>query len=205
MRTFRAFIKEAIAHQAGSSSTQVATTGGSYRKSAGLLGSLKAGDKVLDYGAGRGLGTAEMQKALPHAEVHSYEPGAKGWSPTHSSSDTITHTYPAVVSLNVLNVLEPKLRSEVTKHLLSTVRVGGTVIIGVRKAKGDVLNAKNATPAKEPGAIWVHKAGGQDVYQKGFDGNELVEYLESQDSAGDFEFTRISGVAATSVMGTRIR
>lgn len=206
MKTFKQFV-EAIEHQAGSETTQVATTTGTYRKSAEKLKPLLSpGSKVLDYGAGMGKGTQAMKDVLSGEHtVHSYEPFAKNWTPDHSSSETIKDDHDAVVSHNVLNVLQPKLRSEVTKHLLSRVKPGGHVIVGTRGYKGDVATAKNITPSsEEDNAVWVHKKGG-NVYQRGFDGDELLNHMKSHDPEGNFEFKKVGGLAKSTIIGKRIK
>jgi hypothetical protein len=99
--------------------------------------------------------------------------------------------------MNVLNVLEPKLRDEVLKDIISKVKPGGVAVIGTRKWKGDISTNKRTTPAGEDKAVWVHKKDG-DSYQKGFDGNELKEYVER--IAGPGYTVEKSNVAASGVV-----
>lgn len=199
---------EAISHQKGSETTQVATTTGTYRKTAEKLLPHFDQDEtkktLLDYGAGMGKGTDAMKQVLGDKHhVISYEPFAKGWVPDHTSSDTIPTNNDAVVSHNVLNVLEPNLRSQVTHDILSKVKPGGKVVIGARGYKGDVATAKNVTPSdSEPNAVWVHKKVGA-VYQRGFDGDELLNHMKSHDPDNNFEFKKVSGLAKNTVIGTR--
>lgn len=213
MKTYKQFI-ENIEHQAGSDTTQVATTTGTYKKTAiKLKALLSEKSKVLDYGSGLGKGTEAMEAVLgPDGHtVDSYEPApdrAKS-SPTFTNSAQIKPgTYNAIVSHNVLNVLEPDLRNRVMKHILSSLAVGGHAIIGVRKFKGDVDQAKNATPGDEKGSLNITKKmkGGktQVVYQKGFDGDELKSYVQSI-AGGNYKVERISGIAANAVHITRIK
>lgn len=204
MKTFIQFY-EAIKHQAGSETTQVAHTTSTYRKTAIKLSPmLPEGSKVLDYGAGMGKGTDAMRDVLKQHTVHSYEPSPKNWKPNHISSETLPNDYNAVVSHNVLNVLEPKLRDAVTKDLLSRVKVGGHVVVGARTWKGDVGATKNFTPSdSEKNAIWVKRKNG-DVYQKGFEGDELIDHMKKH--GGDkFEFKKIGGLAASTIIGKRIK
>lgn len=206
MLTFKQFILETIEHQPGSETTQVATTTGTYRKTAEKLKPmLNADDNVLDYGAGMGKGSTAMQSVMGNDhEVHSYEPFAKNWKPHYAKGEDIKGQYGAVVSHNVLNVLPPELRDHVTKHLLSKVKVGGKVVVGTRGWKGDVATVKNFTPSEhEDNALWVHKKAGK-VYQKGFDGDELLDHMKKH-GGDNFEFKKIGGLAKSTVIGTRLK
>lgn len=206
MISFKQFLTDSIEHQGGSETTQVATTTGTYRKTAERLKDLiPVGGRVLDYGAGLGEGTKAMQDVFgQQATVHSYEPsaGRSKNKPTFTNSDDIAHSYDAVVSHNVLNVLEPELRDKVTNHILSLVKPGGHAIIGTRKWSGDVNGAKNAEPGEEEKSLWISKKvkGGTTtkVYQKGFDGNELHDYVKDK-SGDDFSIKKLSGIAANAV------
>jgi hypothetical protein len=205
MKSFKELI-ESIQHEPGSETTQVATTAGTYRKTAEkLLPKLDSNSKILDYGAGMGKGSEAMQKVFGDDHVvHSYEPFAKNWTPTYKSSDELPTGYHAVVSHNVLNVLPPKKRDEVTRDILSKVKVGGHVVVGTRGWKGDVATVKNFTPAtEEENAIIVHKKNA-DVYQRGFDGNSLLQHMQKH-GGNDFEFKKISGLAKNTVIGTRLK
>jgi hypothetical protein len=142
--------------------------------------------RILDYGAGLGLGTDAMRRAAG-IQVDSYEPFPERWRgsepPTFTASSEISGSYDGVVNLNVLNVLEPQLREQVARDIMQKLAPGGVAVIGTRKFKGDVDQAKGAEPAGEPGAVWI-KRGQERVYQKGFDGNELVSFLQSIAPAG---------------------
>jgi len=191
-----------IAAQKGSGTTQVATTVGSYGKAAKIL-DIKKSDDVLDYGAGLGLGSDVMRKSK--ANVESLEVNPERWKskvpPTYTNSSHIDKQFDKVVSLNVLNVLEPELRDMVFKDIVAKVKPGGSAIIGARSFKGDVAQAKNFTKADEPGALWIHKKEGP-VYQKGFDGNELVEYALDRLPAG-YSVVKQTGVGSKGIKITR--
>jgi len=202
MHTFKYFL-EAITPQTGSHTTQVATTTNSYKKAAEKIKDLlpESDNKILDYGAGLGLGTAAIEGVFgDSATVDSYEPnpGRAKRTPTFTDSDDIDQKYDGIICLNVLNVLEPELREEVTKHILSLLADGGVALIGVRKWSGDVNTAKNFDPAEEEKAIWIKRSGGERVYQKGFDGNELVEWVSR--FADGMVVTKISGITANAVL-----
>ena len=195
-------LDDRIMGQPGSSTTQVATTSGSYRKAAEFIrSSMPTASRILDYGAGLGLGTDAMRQASS-AQVDSYEPFPQRWRgsqpPTFTASNEISGRYEGVVSLNVLNVLEPSIRDQVARDIMQKLAPGGVAVIGTRKFKGDVDQAKGAEPAAERGAVWIRR--GQDrVYQKGFDGNELVDYLQGLAPAG-YTVERGAGIAANTAI-----
>jgi hypothetical protein len=59
---------------------------------------------------------------------------------------------------------------------------GGKAVISTRKWSGDVNGAKNAVPgAEDKSLIITRRQDGKnvEVFQKGFDGNELVDYVQS--------------------------
>lgn len=208
VRPGRAEISEAssIKAQPASDTTQVATTTGSYRKVASYLkDQLPPGAKVLDYGAGLGLGSKAMREELSDvASVDGYEPlpSRAKEKPTYTKPEEIKKKYDAVVNLNVLNVLQPDLRRQVVQHIGSLLKDGGTAIIGTRGYKGDIDGVKDFTPGPEPGSVWVSRPGGKSVYQKGFDGNELKDYVSEVLGSG-FEVKRLSGPTKSNVQITK--
>ena len=80
---------------------------------------------------------------------------------------------------------------------MSKVADGGVAIVGTRKWNGDVNAAKKATEAAEEKALWINKPSG-DVYQKGFDGDELKDYMTGLAPEG-FRVERGKGIAANTV------
>ena len=176
-----------IKAERSSGTTQVATTTGSYVKAANIAKSLGA-KSILDYGAGLGLGSDAMSDIVPNVE--SFEPNPERWKgkkqPAFTSSADINKTYDAVVSLNVLNVVPKDTRDAIVKDIYNKLNEGGSAIISSRGWTGDINLAKNAEKGPEPKSAIIKRkeAGGiTDVYQKGFDGNELVEYVS--DLLGD--------------------
>lgn len=193
-----------IRHQAGSETTQVSNTIGSYRKAAELLSKhIPLDGIVLDYGSGLGLGTEQLREVFgPNVTVESYEPNPRRSKvpPTFASSDEINKEYDGIVCLNVLNVLEPDLRDEVVEHILTLLDNKGSAVIGVRKWTGDVSLAKHSTPVKgEDHAVWIKKSGGSKVYQRGFDGDELLSYI-SMMAPSQFVVRRITGITNNAVL-----
>lgn len=169
-----------------SSTTQVATTSGTYIKALDMaLGIHPEAKRVLDYGAGLGLGTDAMREQFPDLFVDSYEPFNARWKglepTTFTRPEKINKRYDVVIVPNVLNVLPEDIRRRVAVHISRLLANGGVAIISTRGWKGDVANAKNSTPAGEDHAVLVQrKSSGAmvDVFQRGFDGNELMEWLE---------------------------
>ena len=175
-------VDNAIKSEKSSGTTQVATTTGSYVKAANIAKSLGA-KSVLDYGAGLGLGSDAMSDIIPN--VDSFEPNVDRWKgkkePSFTSSADINKTYDAVVSLNVLNVVPRDIRDAIVKDIYNKLNDNGTAIVSARGWTGDVNQAKNAEkgPESKSAIIKRKEAGGiTDVYQKGFDGNELVDYVK---------------------------
>lgn len=214
MQSFSTII-EGIEYQKGSFTTQVVTTTGSYRKVGLLLRPLfptvgVRKYRVLDYGAGIGLGTIALQGALGQKfVVDSYEPAAdrSQIKVTYNSSDQLIAPYDAIVCLNVLNVLELRIRSAVVRNILELLGPKGYAFIGVRKWSGDVNSVAPETSSfgKEDKSIWLMKktkAGPVKVFQKGFDGLELVEYITKIAGEG-YDVRRVSGIAGNSVLVTK--
>lgn len=201
-------LRREIAGQANSGTTQVATTAGSYKKAArAILESAPEAATVLDYGAGLGIGTDALREVLgDRVSVESYEPFPQRWSGSravdYTQSNEISGKYDAVVNLNVLNVLEPELRDQVARDIADKLAPGGVAIIGTRKWTGDIATAKNTERASEDKAVYVvRRFGGKDVrvYQKGFDGRELVDYLSGVLGDG-FTVSQGSGIAANTAI-----
>lgn len=189
MKTFKDYLVEAITHkingQIGSSTTQVATTGGSFKNSGEQLAKhLAPNSRVLNYGAGLDHTSDALKDGLGKDHtIHDYEPfpERRKSPPTYSKSEEIPKDhYHAVVCHNVLNVVEPHIRDHIVRHIFSSLKEGGHAHIITRKFKGDVDGAKNAVPGDEKGSLWIDKKKQGKVYQKGFDGNELHDYIKSE-------------------------
>ena len=186
--------------------TQVSTTEGTYRKTGQYLqGFLKPKSKILSVGAGLDQTRKGLYSGLGRDyEIHDFEPnpGKRKEPPEFTSANEIPQNmYDAVVSHNVLNVVEPSVREEVMRTIFTPLREGGHAIVGVRKWAGDVNGAKNFTPSEhEEKAIWVHKKAGTS-YQRGFDGNELVDYIKdyAERNGHDITIKKLPGISANGV------
>jgi hypothetical protein len=182
-------LNKAVDYKKESGTTQVATTTGSYEKAANILKEMGIDSDVLDYGAGLGLGSDAMSKVLGF-NVDSFEPNSERWKGnkevTFKSSSDINKKYNSIVSLNVLNVVEKDIRDSIVKDIYNNLKDGGTAVISTRKWSGDVNQAKNAVDGGEKNSLYITRTqGGKEVkvFQKGFDGNELVDYIK--DLLGD--------------------
>ena len=165
-----------------SGTTQRPNTTPNYTKAAKIAERLGA-RSILDYGAGLGLGSDAMRSVIDN--VDSYEPNYENWkgeSPvTYTNPSDINKKYDAVVNLNVLNVVPKDMRDAIVMDIFDKLNVGGNAIISARKWSDDVNRAKNFVKGPEEKSYIVKvRSGGEivDVYQKGFDGNELVDYIK---------------------------
>jgi hypothetical protein len=167
-----------------SGTTQVATTTGSYVKAADILKNLGVTGNILDYGAGFGLGTDAMSKVLGKG-VKSLEINPENWKGkgkvTYTDAKDIKDKFDGIVSLNVVNVVEKDMRDFIVKNIFDNLNIGGTAVISSRKFKGDIDQAKNFELGPEDKSYIIKRAkDGKtvDVYQKGFEGDELVNYVK---------------------------
>lgn len=177
------FSKEEIQGQKGSGTTQVATTRTMYVKALKWLRNQSPEAKtVLDYGAGLGLGTDDMRSNNPDLNIDCYEPNPESWAgkqpPTYTNNTQINKDYDLILNTNVLNVVEKPIRDLIVKDIADHLTMGGKALITTRGWSNDVNAAKNFKPADEHHAIWINKGKNGYVFQKGFDGDELKNYIE---------------------------
>lgn len=177
------FSKEEIQGQKGSGTTQVATTRTMYVKALKWLRNQYPEAKtVLDYGAGLGLGTDDMRSNNPDLNIDCYEPNPERWAgkqpPTYTNNTQINKDYDLILNTNVLNVVEKPIRDLIVKDIADHLTMGGKALITTRGWSNDVNAAKNFKPADEHHAIWINKGKNGYVFQKGFDGDELKNYIE---------------------------
>lgn len=177
------FSKEEIQGQKGSGTTQVATTRTMYVKALKWLRNQSPEAKtVLDYGAGLGLGTDDMRSNNPDLNIDCYEPNPERWAgkqpPTYTNNIQINKDYDLILNTNVLNVVEKPIRDLIVKDIADHLTMGGKALITTRGWSNDVNAAKNFKPADEHHAIWINKGKNGYVFQKGFDGDELKNYIE---------------------------
>lgn len=203
MKSYTEFITEA--RENNTRKTQVTITSGTYRKTGEFLSSrLPTGSRILSHGAGLDHTRPALIGGLGNGhEVHDFEPNPEDRkSPPEFTDHTKipSNHYDAVVSHNVLNVVEPHVRQDVLHSIFKSVKQGGHLVIGTRGWKGDIAKTKNFEPADEDKAMWVKKKGAVS-YQKGFDGNELKDHLEdfARTHGHDVTVTRLQGIAHNGV------
>ena len=167
-----------------SGTTQRSITTSSYVRAANELNKLDVKGRVLDYGAGLGLGTDAMSNILGKP-VESYEINPERWrgkkSITYTKSEDIDGKFDGIVSLNVINVVPRNKRDFIVQDIYNHLKDGGKAIISSRKFKDDIDRSKNFKIGPEEKSYLVKSnEGGKliDVYQKGFDGDELVDYIK---------------------------
>ncbi|MFA6358783.1 MAG: methyltransferase domain-containing protein [Candidatus Omnitrophota bacterium] len=181
-----------------SAKTQIAGTVNTYKAvSQNLSG------RVLDYGAGLGLGTDALRDAGLTAD--SYEPFVDRWKgktpPNYTDASKIpSDSYDSVVSFSVLNVVKPDVRRSIVLDIGRVLKDNGAAFITARN-RADVEVAKNKVPAIEDGGFTI--GTGEDArYQKGFTQQELEQYI--RDTLGDgFTVTRNQSLNGASVKITK--
>ena len=163
-----------------SARTQIVGTIPTYHKARDILkGHGIEGEKIIDMGAGKGLGSTIMK-------AHSMEPYAQGWEPTFTrAADIPSDTYEGLTNLNVLNVVSPEIRRGIVEDIGRVLKPQGGVGLITTRGK-DVLNTVGGTPGPEPMSMITSR----DTYQKGFTQQELFDYIK--DVLGDkFEYEKL--------------
>jgi hypothetical protein len=147
--------------------TQIIGTLPTYEKAANIFQQQGGAGRGIDFGAGLGQGAKALGK-----DFDTYEPFAKNWMPTYSNAaDVPSDAYGQLTNLNVLNVVPREIRDEIVQDIGRVMEPGGLGIITTRGK--DVMNAKGAA-GPEPMSVITSR----DTYQKGFNKDELEEYLK---------------------------
>jgi SAM-dependent methyltransferase len=157
-----------------SAMTQITGTEDTYIKASKMLGG-----NVLDYGAGRGIGTDALRSNGLLAD--SFEPFPENWEgkrpPTYTdSADIPSESYDSLVSFSVINVVDPDERKFLFKEVSRILRPDGVALITGR-TRQDVGAATTKIPHLEDGGYLIGK-GKQQRYQKGFTQAELERYAK---------------------------
>lgn len=190
-------------------STQVTGTYSTYLKTGQYLSSkIGNGSKILNFGAGldqtkQGLldGLVDKNCTVDDFEPH---PAKRSSPPEYTDGSNIpSNTYDAVVCHNVLNVLPEPDRTEAVKRMFDSVKSGGHIIIGVRSSMA-ISGIKQFDPSDEAGAKWVKKSGGRFSYQKGFQNDELANYIQKFANENGYK-TEIKSVKAVSNVAVDIK
>ena len=157
-----------------SAMTQITGTEDTYIKASKMLGG-----KVLDYGAGIGIGTDALRSNGLLAD--SFEPFPKNWEgklpPTYTdSADIPSESYDSMVSFSVINVVDPDERKLLFREVSRILRPDGVALITGR-TRQDVGAATTKIPHLEEGGYLIGK-GKRQRYQKGFTQPELERYAK---------------------------
>ena len=157
-----------------SAMTQITGTEDTYINASKMLGG-----KVLDYGAGRGIGTDALRSNGLLAD--SFEPFPENWEgkrpPTYTDSANIpSDSYDSMVSFSVINVVDPDERKFLFQEVARILRPDGVALITGRDRQ-DVQKATTKIPHLEEGGYLIGK-GKLQRYQKGFTQAELERYAK---------------------------
>jgi SAM-dependent methyltransferase len=157
-----------------SSMTQIEGTKKTYAKAAKMLTG-----KVIDYGAGLGVGTDTLR--AQGLSVDSFEPYPKKWKgkrpPTYTDSAKIpSASYDSLVSFSVINVVEPDMRKFLFQEVDRILRPNGVALITGR-SRSDVEKSTTKIPHLEEGGYLIDE-GEDQRYQKGFTQAELERYAK---------------------------
>lgn len=156
--------------------TQASNTMGSYEKVINFLIKTynQKPNRILDYGAGKGN---SMYLEFPF-NIYHFEPYPKDWNPDYTDVQELlkegTGRFDFVICLNVLNVLEKEERDESVINIINLLTDKGIAYIGTRAWKGDIENSKTGELMEEEKSKRIYGS-----YQKGFDKEELREYVSS--------------------------
>ena len=157
-----------------SAMTQITGTEDTYIKASKMLGG-----KVLDYGAGIGIGTDALRSN--GLLTDSFEPFPENWEgklpPTYTdSADIPSESYDSMVSFSVINVVDPDERKLLFREVSRILRPDGIALITGR-TRQDVGAATTKIPHLEEGGYLIGK-GKRQRYQKGFTQPELERYAK---------------------------
>ena len=157
-----------------SSMTQIEGTKKTYAKAAKMLTG-----KVIDYGAGLGIGTDILR--AEGLSVDSFEPYPEKWKgkrpPTYTDSAKIpSASYDSLVSFSVINVVEPDMRKFLFQEVDRILRPNGVALITGR-SRSDVEKSTTKIPHLEEGGYLIDE-GEEQRYQKGFTQAELERYAK---------------------------
>lgn len=126
---------------------------------------LGATGKPIDFGAGLGEGAKIMG-------ADTFEPYAKNWTPTYTNAaDIPSNAYGKLTNLNVLNVMPREMRDQTVSDIGRVMDKGG---LGILTTHGNDVMKSQGRPGPEPTSIITTR----DTYQKGFNPQELEDYLK---------------------------
>ncbi len=116
-----------------------------YQTIAGMAQAIKA-RSILDYGCGKGA----MGRALAHLIVQNYDPAIEGLDSEPVPADL-------VVSLDVLEHIEPDCLDSVLDHIQSLAIKGVFLTVATRPAKKTLADGRNAHLIQNSFEWWLPK------------------------------------------------
>lgn len=116
-----------------------------YQTIVGLAQSMRA-KTILDYGCGKGA----LGRALAHMLVQNYDPAIEGLDGEPSPADL-------VVSLDVLEHVEPECLDEVLDHIQRLATKGVFLTVATRPAKKTLADGRNAHLIQNNYEWWLPK------------------------------------------------
>ena len=164
--------------------------------------------KVLDYGAGEGVGTDTMSKS--GLDVTSHEPFPDKWkgeappdfATPESASEIPSNSFDSIVSFSVLNVVKKDVRDFIVENIGRALAPGGKAYITAR-TPSDVKKAKTKSPVEGEENAFIIGKGEKTTFQKGFTQSELETYVK--ETLGDgFEVKKKTGLSGSSIEITKI-
>lgn len=164
--------------------------------------------KVLDYGAGEGVGTDAINES--GLNVTSHEPFPDKWkgetppdfATPESASEIPSNSFDSIVSFSVLNVVRKDVRDFIVKNIGRVLAPGGKAYITAR-TPSDVSKAKTKSPVEEEENAFIIGKGEKTTFQKGFSQTELEAYVK--EILGDgFEVKKKTGLSGSSIEITKI-
>jgi len=183
---------------AESQKTQIATTGGTYKKAAKIKEEYNK-KTALDYGSGMQVKSA---KQFLNADTFEPYPKEKYQTPDFTDPKFINKKYDFITNFSVLNVLPKDSRDLVVKDIGRLLDDKGIAVITARSKKDVVTEQtkKNAQQIISDSEIITKKG----TYQKGFTQEELKSYL-NKTLGKDFEVIELPNIYKMSGIGALVK
>lgn len=183
--------------------TQIVGTESTYRRILEQIA--KKGVTIMDWASGLGHGARLMKQmakeigfeALAYEPM--YNPNKKGavQEPDYNGFESVNlipdNSLDFIINNAVLNVVDYDTRSLIVKQMYDKLKAGGTIYLQARSWRGDVQKLLNNTNniIVGPREMFVPS---KQTFQKGFDYNELSDFVETQLPDAKVERTQFGGV-----------
>lgn len=184
--------------------TQVTNTVNTYKKIYEYLQKSKFNGKILDASSGLGLGTAVGREEFKF-QVDDVEPFPNvNYNPLYRRYEDVEGKYNVIISSMVINVVPQDIRNNLIIEMANKLSNKGKIILTTRRSK-EIAAISSRKPINENSAEYFIE--GKSTYQKGFDKNELVSYVEDVFDCIDykgFKIEDISSIGLTNTLGVVI-